>query len=236
MHTSADPRTLAPRRALLGACAVAGLLAGLLLAGAAVARADDEDAGFDRTLPVPRLAIAGPVRGGDVVEIRWDDAGREVDELEVLLSVDDGRHFPLRVSPELHGRETRFLWRVPNLAAHQARLRIRAHLRGREVESAPGEAFELLVEPSRPADLVQSHEGSWWEGLEAPLAGPAAWGDGAPSLARLTHDEAAAVPRRTVAFVTPRLTSERAGSIPRNAGGADLPTQPIATVFRSRRE
>lgn len=117
-------------------------------------------------IPTPRLMASGPVHAGDLVEIRWDALPPDVDEMELILSVDGGRHYPIRISAELSGRENSFLWRVPNLGVREARLRLRAHHQWREVESRPGNEFSILSDPTRPAELDLVHEGGWWEGVE----------------------------------------------------------------------
>ncbi|NOT33475.1 MAG: hypothetical protein HOP12_04810 [Candidatus Eisenbacteria bacterium] len=129
--------------------------------------------------PVPRIALEhdGVVQAGSLVEIHWDDPGASVEELELLLSLDDGRSFPLRVTPELEGRETHFRWRVPRLATRTARLQLRMHVDEREHESAAGERFtiELAAGDAPERDLM--HEGFWWRGLDSEGGPyPLGWG------------------------------------------------------------
>ncbi len=143
-----------------------------LVCGASTARAGGSP------IPTPHLMATGPVHAGDLIEIRWDSLPPDVDEMELILSVDGGRHYPIRISAEISGRENSFLWRVPNLGVREARLRLRAHHHWREVESGPGNEFAILSDPTKPAELDQVHEGGWWEGIEpidvdaSGLAGP----------------------------------------------------------------
>jgi hypothetical protein len=64
--------------------------------------------------PVPTFD-GQEVVAGQRVEIRWRPIGRDAEEFELVFSIDDGRHFDVRVSPELTGGVLRYVWRVPNL-------------------------------------------------------------------------------------------------------------------------
>src|SRR5215470_14742809 len=109
-----DRKTVPPAPALV--------LAALLIAAPGVARAAIAPGGA-RAGEAPRLVMPGvaTVRAGETVRIAWTEAGRAVDELELQLSLDNGRRFTLRISPELDARTGEFLWRVPNLASAEAR-------------------------------------------------------------------------------------------------------------------
>ncbi len=80
-----------------------------------------------RRTPLERLPRE--LRAGEVVEIRWESPPADVEEMELLLSIDDGRHFTLRISPEIDPGTRRFRWRVPNLGTETARIAMRV---GRE--------------------------------------------------------------------------------------------------------
>jgi hypothetical protein len=86
----------------------------------------------------PRLSLPGGcvVRAGEVVDLQWS-AADSISELEILLSVDDGRHYVRCISPELDPRRSNFLWRVPELGSRVLRMRIRFNRGGREIEGAP---------------------------------------------------------------------------------------------------
>ena len=81
-------------------------------------------------VPTPQMTAQGEVHAGQMVEIRWDALPPGVPEMELLLSVDGGRHYPIRLTAEMSGRETRFLWKVPNLGVQQAHIRLRANVNG----------------------------------------------------------------------------------------------------------
>ena len=124
-------------------------------------------------LVLPELEAA---RAGSNLEIRWTMPDASVEELELQLSLDDGRHYTLRVSPELDPRAGRFVWRVPNLASGEARLRLRFNRDGREIEGEPSEPFRIVAEAGEAAELRQIHEGTWWTGereLDVPGAAQA---------------------------------------------------------------
>ena len=124
---------------------------------AASARADASRHDL-RLMPQP-----GVLRAGQVIELQWSAAPREVEELEIILSLDGGRTWRIRVSPELDADAGRYLWHVPDLPAERARLRIRAgDGRGGEWEGTPGETFRIVGsgrvgETERP--LI---ERGWW--------------------------------------------------------------------------
>ena len=112
------------------------------------------------------------LHAGDQVEIRWTTPGPEVDELEIQLSLDGGRSWPLRVSPELDTRAGRWLWRVPNFSSGEARLRLRYDLAGRETEGESTAPFTIESAGAREAGLgggesAEVLEGDWWSGERA---------------------------------------------------------------------
>lgn len=62
------------------------------------------------------------------MEVSWTDDSVEssrFEELELLLSVDGGRTFPIRVTRDLPVGTDRVLWRVPFLRSRSARLAVR---------------------------------------------------------------------------------------------------------------
>jgi hypothetical protein len=82
------------------------------------------------------------VRAGQLVDLRWSPAD-SIAELEILLSVDGGRHYSRCISPRLDPRKCGFVWRVPDLGSATLQMRIRFNRGGREIEGAP--AAPLLV-------------------------------------------------------------------------------------------
>ncbi|MBI5710425.1 MAG: hypothetical protein HZC42_09010 [Candidatus Eisenbacteria bacterium] len=120
-----------------------------------------------RAAESPLACPGAELRAGQLVELRWSALPRDAEEMEILLSVDGGRHFAVRISPELDPREGRFLWRVPNLPAASARLVIRIGRGPAEVATEPTAPFRILGDATAPRDLDQVHEGPWWSGAGA---------------------------------------------------------------------
>lgn len=116
--------------------------------------------------PIPRAATNGPLHAGDLVELRWAPQTGRVEELELMLSLDGGRSWHVRVSPELPGSSTGYTWRVPNLPSADARLRIRMRTDGHEMAGEIGGRFTIISDPGRPLTLSLVSEGAWWSGCE----------------------------------------------------------------------
>jgi len=108
------------------------------------------------------------VRAGQVLTLRWSGGERAVEELELQLSLDGGRTFPVRVSPELDPRAGEFAWRVPNLATGEARLRLRFSRGGREISGDPTAAFRIERAAALEVERDPVHEGMWWTGEREP--------------------------------------------------------------------
>lgn len=120
------------------------------------------------------MALPEEVRAGQSFELQWPGAPREVEELEIVLSLDDGRTWRVRVSPELEGSSRRYRWRVPDLPAERARLRIRAgDDRGHEWEGTPSEAFRIVGSGRANGAEAPLVERGWWFDREGPRAAPA---------------------------------------------------------------
>jgi hypothetical protein len=100
------------------------------------------------------------LHAGERFEIRWSGSGLSLDELEILLSIDGGRRFALRVSPELDARSGRYLWRAPDLSSANARLRIRFHRGGREIDGAMSAPFTLIARERKSGREAQSLAGA----------------------------------------------------------------------------
>jgi hypothetical protein len=206
--TSIVPRNAVTRRTT--AHGRAGIAAAEFLA--------DEDA--------TRLSCPGNVRAGEIVELRWSAPSADIEELEIMLSLDGGRTYDVRVSPELDPRANVWRWRVPNLPTSDARLRLRLGTRRGEREGMPTRAFTILAASDRPIERRQVHEGRWWDGPDAfervaPLASLGAPGE---SLQSSAQERAAALPPRTPDVAEECVTS---GSAP-----ATTVTDP-ATAARS---
>ena len=107
-------------------------------------------------------AEGSSLREGETVEIRWSGVPRGADEIELLLSVDGGRHFSLRLTDKLNSGSRSFLWRVPGLVTDSASLAIRAGVYGREIMSNPGPLFRISRNPSTESLPLRWKAGEIW--------------------------------------------------------------------------
>ncbi len=128
------------------------------------------------SLPAQALRLTGPAAGdrlvpGSVLEASWgSDATPEgFDEGELVLSLDGGRTFPIRVTAEIEPGERRAEWRVPALPTAHARLAIRF---GREDDLEAERIANVSAEFEILADAAASEErffrvGGEWRTREA---------------------------------------------------------------------
>ncbi len=112
---------------------------------------------------------------GSIVEVRWTSActsvsGARADEAEVVLSLDGGLTFPIRVSNELPPCATRHLWRVPALATGRARLALRTGseglLRTERLRAVSGD-FRILSDVDGRVQELYRRAAEWWTPPEA---------------------------------------------------------------------
>ncbi|MCG6964477.1 MAG: hypothetical protein LJE95_14565 [Acidobacteria bacterium] len=99
---------------------------------------------------------------GEVIEVRWTALSAEVNECELLLSLDDGRELTVRLTPQLRGTTRELSWRVPNLPTSRARLRLRVGVAGREIESAASPPFTIIGSSTSPLTPLRFAYGEWW--------------------------------------------------------------------------
>ncbi|MFI5180360.1 MAG: hypothetical protein ACHQPI_03105 [Thermoanaerobaculia bacterium] len=131
-------------------------LAALLLLGRFPAQAE-RDGGRILSPGTGETVVAG-----QFVELVWSSFPDDVEEMEILLSIDGGRYFPLRLTPRIDPRTGSFGWVVPRVATRAARLRIRFGRDGRETEGEPGAPFSIWVSPFlRPSPYLR-RDGEWW--------------------------------------------------------------------------
>lgn len=160
---------------------------------------------------------------GDEVAVQWTDAPALAREMELMLSVDGGRRFAVRLTRDMNPEARSYRWRVPRLPTRAARLALRVNLDGREVEvgtSAPF-AIEAGPESDELAGSIRFLRGEFWwleravagsEGAHPSLAGlhaPSPRSQVLPSageemLANLRPPEVAPRPEAEVTPVVPR--------------------------------
>lgn len=109
------------------------------------------------TLSILGPAPAGALQPGARVEVSWPAAAdlHGFDEMELVLSVDGGRTFPVRVTGRIAPAGRRFPWTVPALPAARARLALRAG-------TAEEDEDETIVGVSEPFSIAPS-EGTFEE-------------------------------------------------------------------------
>jgi hypothetical protein len=108
-----------------------------------------------------RLAVpdAAALEPGFEVRVSWSleagEARRDFDEMELVLSLDGGRTFPLRVTRRIAPNDGGTSWRVPSLPTAHARLALRAgedERPGQERVVGVSEEFRIRSEPSAAAE------------------------------------------------------------------------------------
>jgi hypothetical protein len=117
------------------------------------------------------LEVPGTVVAGQFVELTWHGIPADVEEMELLLSLDGGRGYHVRVSPELDGREGSYRWRVPDLPTGTARLMLRVGGEEGERVGATSREFRILHAADAPRPDLVFHEGVLWTGF-GPMRGP----------------------------------------------------------------
>jgi hypothetical protein len=110
---------------------------------------------------VASAALTTPGAGEHLRPGSWVTARRgeehvppQGDEMELLLSLDGGRTYTIRITPENGIGEGSLSFRVPNLPTREARLALRAGEDGRD-EQVVAESAVFLIEPSSTAPLEE---------------------------------------------------------------------------------
>jgi len=164
--------------------------------------------GFRFTEPGPGVAL----RVGQQVAVRWSGLTKRAEEMELLLSLDDGRTFRVRLTQQMDVSSDAFLWEVPALPGHSARLAMRANVAGHELVIGESARFEIQssadsrVAAPRPAIVERAGE-LWAEesavvprtpgsrGMRPPPP-PPRFSDGGPEAAATEPRAGAALARR----------------------------------------
>ena len=106
------------------------------------------------------------LRAGDTVAVAWEAPcdRAETDEIELVLSVDDGMTFQVRVTPELSACARRFEWRVPDLPTTTGRLALRIGREGdRGSERIVTVSHRFTIVPSGDTGAALSRGAiEWW--------------------------------------------------------------------------
>jgi hypothetical protein len=121
--------------------------------------------GVARASGSAEIHVPATVVAGQVVELSWDGLPVGCEEAEVVLSLDGGRTFHVRVTPELEGRTDSFRWRVPDLPTEQAQLLLRIGGEAGERVGAFSRSFRILHAPDPGAESPCFQEGDAWTGM-----------------------------------------------------------------------
>jgi len=136
---------------------------------------------------------------GDVLEVSWEldlPPGDGKDEMELVLSLDGGATFPVRVTNRLEPGAVGLRWRIPALPTRNARLALRAGEDGEaEVILAVSDPFVIEAAGFRAPEPLYEISGEWrtgdaLDGLPARGPAPDLRPDAAPD--EIEPDDAAA--------------------------------------------
>jgi hypothetical protein len=162
---------------------------------------------------------------GTLARVKWSGLPVAAKEMELLLSLNGGASFKLRLTGELDPELGEWLWRVPNLPSQDVRLRIRYGIRGCEVDGPTSAPFTIVTSAGGSAAPLRSHRGELWPArVPLPLQPSPTRGARAPAeLVPLEHVLPAEEPR-SGPDVTPR---------PGGRPGQAAPAMPRAVTSRA---
>lgn len=173
---------------------------------------------------IERPAAGDALYPGELIEVRWTALPDAVNECELLLSLDGGREFTVRLTPQLDRTTRELSWRVPNLPTRQARLRLRVGVAGREIESSMSSGFTIVGASASPLASVRFARGEWWTATipgaswaeiptRRPLLGPVREHSGEAFLALLPEEPVPVAPGTGMAVLRrPYLLRARAAT------------------------
>ena len=140
--------------------------------------------GAAASLGASQPAFLSPSHGealapGAVVQVEWRSACESdippgFDEAELVLSLDGGLTYPIRVSRELDPCESTLSWRVPAIATDSARLALRmgeANDGESEELAEISDTFRILPDPERRAQALVPRGGEWGVDPETEVVG-----------------------------------------------------------------
>ena len=203
------------------------LLAFALLASASFARAD--------ALRVLAPAEGATLRGGSFAELRWSAVQLPAasEEWEAFLSIDGGKYYAFRVTPHLDIDLHRFVFIVPNVDTHDARILIRTGDEVHETHFETGGTFSIARDANAEqpfSPLLQSGRGeSARDGDPAVVS----WVDGQRNGSGLSQQSAPAAPSPSLQPLT-TIATDGSPVLP-PAGGKCVVSPAIASSPRSAR-
>ena len=150
--------------------------------------------------PAIVLPAANTFDAGSLITVRWTNLPTGVEELEFFLIRGDVREEIVRLTPQLVPERGSFQWRVPDLPAEGAFLRLRVGIDGVEHNVADSRTFTILG--AREAQLV-FRDGEWW--VSNVVCSTAARAVGAHITLPRVHDNVATIAPRRAGVTLPRL-------------------------------
>jgi hypothetical protein len=104
------------------------------------------------------------LESGATVRVAWSVAqtrDREPDEMELMLSLDGGRTFLIRVTRDLPPETLVFAWRVPALPTAHAQLALRTGEGGAEEIALVSGEFAIVAGAATPLEPTAKIAGEW---------------------------------------------------------------------------
>ena len=188
---------------------------------------------------VPRPSIGATVTAGERVRLEWPALPPGADEFEILLSLDGGASYPIRLTPQLAPGTTVLAWEIPNLPTAAARVRLRAGFDGHEIEGEPSRSFRLVAREDLPPAPLRYADGEWWISVGASLWSVALTPrtETTAQASRAAVEELGAVAPSNPPLAPPSGTIVQPGVHPRLAAPAVCPVAPHgASQARPQRE
>jgi hypothetical protein len=132
---------------------------------------------------------------GTSVEIRWSPLPEDVEEMELLLSVEGLDTVSIRLTPQIDPQAGSFQWDVPRIPVTGARLRIRYGRDGRETDGEPGEPFAIFVSPCFGMAPLLHRDGELWVAPDDCLSSSACGLNGPVTVEFRQESDSPALPR-----------------------------------------
>ncbi|MFI5180754.1 MAG: hypothetical protein ACHQPI_05140 [Thermoanaerobaculia bacterium] len=186
-------------------------------------------------------AASSWIRVGSVETVFLEIAAARVEERELVLSLDGGKTFPLRLTAEIGPGDRSASWRVPALPTEHAVLALREGGDGFEEEIVDLSAeFTILPGAGLPAEELRFRDGEW-KSREADAGQPGlpspSFGSAGPERWTRLDDTLAAFEEPVRALPVSSLAgSEQAGSDTVATPVAGWPAVPHASLFLPLRE
>lgn len=165
-----------------------------------------------RSLASSVVSTEGAVRAGQEIHVEWSSLPADVEELEVLLSLDGSLERTVRLSGELDPALGSVRLRVPNLPAENARIILRVGIDGVESELPSETAFSIVAVPAVPLPRIAYRRGEWWSETGVAPDEPPAPGLESPSesITGLEDSDVRCLPRVRYALAAPGKTTDAA--------------------------